>query len=627
MQSAAAKFEETNPSVRHTVPIRAPLSGNSHQEKNRRSLPSHRRRGLARRGTALGKLLCLRRKRAGGTILSKVDSRTPNDPLNFTYSANDRLVQVTKGPTGSATILGQFDYNHDGNRIRHRYSDRGDIDYFYDDGAVLEERNASDDSLLAYYVYADRLVSLVQPLGNQYYHHDALGSTIGLTDSFGNDKKSYHLDPWGNIRWETGTSDNRHIFTGKEHDKNTGLVYFGARFYDPEVGRFITQDTYLGEENTPPSLHRYLYAHSNPTVYVDQEGLFAMAGMAGVALEQYYSQWSGWGQQSGDLWTSSGQPLIKGPSGGEVYIPKHAPMAEIHDRDTTVESPNGQLNETMAETMERAKRRWRAEEQAWREEEPSPSAVSKAEMMQSFGDTKEQHESKLMAKGIVPPGVRCEGGLCDIGLMKKAAAALKPPEDWYNPFSWIARWGELGQITFSEEYAKHIPPSLHTKIQAEWFKETYEVGTIATFLYGGLSGLRPGEFARKLRPKAKPYTRPSIEPKLGAPTRTRLRDPKTGRFVSDPANPPSQYKFTDAQRRAEWKRLAEDPKSPLTELQRKQIRERGWRGPQRINQKTGEVETMELSHEPVPLREGGKEVVPRWPGEHAAVDPHRYLKK
>jgi hypothetical protein len=97
--------------------------------------------------------------------------------------------------------------------------------------------------------------------------------------------------------------------------------------------------------------------------------------------------------------------------------------------------------------------------------------------------------------------------------------------------------------------------------------------------------------------------------------------------VSDPANPPSPYEFTDAQRRAAWKKLAEDPSSPLTDLERQHIKERGWRGPQRPNPKTGETETMELSHEPVPLREGGMEVVPRWPDEHAAVDPHRKLKK
>ncbi len=45
-----------------------------------------------------------------------------------------------------------------------------------------------------------------------------------------------------------------------------------ARFYDPDVGRFLNQDTYLGESGTPPSLHRYLYAYSNPNYYTDPSG-------------------------------------------------------------------------------------------------------------------------------------------------------------------------------------------------------------------------------------------------------------------------------------------------------------------------------------------------------------------
>jgi RHS repeat-associated protein len=109
------------------------------------------------------------------------------------------------------------------------------------------------------------------------------------------------------------------------------------------------------------------------------------------------------------------------------------------------------------------------------------------------------------------------------------------------------------------------------------------------------------------------------------PNLSRYRD-TSGRFISDPARSRSEYKYTDAQRRSAWRRLEEDPRSGLTEAERTQIRTRGYRGPQRVNE-YGEIETMELSHEPVNMRDGGTEVVPRWPRDHAAVDPHRYLKK
>ena len=132
---------------------------------------------------------------------------------------------------------------------------------------------------------------------------------------------------------------------------------------------------------------------------------------------------------------------------------------------------------------------------------------------------------------------------------------------------------------------------------------------------------------RPAAPDANVPSKPAPRQTDVATNRTgRLRDPKTGRFVSDPANPPSPHTMTDAQRRAHWKRLAQDPTSPLTPAQRAEIKARGSRGPRRKN-KFGEWETMELSHEPTPLREGGTSVMPRWPGDHAALDPHRLLPK
>jgi RHS repeat-associated protein len=207
-----------------------------------------------------------------GNTLSKSDSAKPDEDINFSYDSRNQLVRTTRGPPASQEILGSYDYNAQGLRVRHLGSERGDVAYYYDDKAVLEEHNATDDSLLAHYRYADRLLSLTTTGGSQFYHYDGLGSTVNLSDDAGEVQVSYLLDPWGNIKEQTGTSVNRQIFTGQEHDEKTGLIYFGARFYDPEVGRFINQDSYLGVPGTPPSLHRYLYAYGNPTVYIDLYG-------------------------------------------------------------------------------------------------------------------------------------------------------------------------------------------------------------------------------------------------------------------------------------------------------------------------------------------------------------------
>ncbi|MCG8614460.1 MAG: hypothetical protein MI864_28440 [Pseudomonadales bacterium] len=165
-------------------------------------------------------------------------------------------------------------------RIRHLDSERGDIEYIYDGNSVLEEVQNNSNTLVAHYRYADRLLSLTTPGTTQYYHYSSLGTTANLTDPAGNTVISYRTDPYGEITKQEGNSVNRQVFTGQEHDELTGLIYFGARFYDPDIGRFITQDSYLGEPGTPPSLHRYLYAYGIPTVCIDPDGRAAYLASA-----------------------------------------------------------------------------------------------------------------------------------------------------------------------------------------------------------------------------------------------------------------------------------------------------------------------------------------------------------
>ncbi len=73
-------------------------------------------------------------------------------------------------------------------------------------------------------------------------------------------------------RTSTGNSADIFGFTGHEMDRETGLVYMKGRYYDPEIGRFLTEDPAIGDPSVPPSLHEYLYAYANPTFYVDPDG-------------------------------------------------------------------------------------------------------------------------------------------------------------------------------------------------------------------------------------------------------------------------------------------------------------------------------------------------------------------
>ena len=208
----------------------------------------------------------------GNSLEKTVTEGTVITHTAFAYDARNFLKNVTSGGVGSEVGQGEYDYNYAGMRIRHKNSERGNIDYIYDDKSVLEERSLDDQSLFAHYRYADRLLSLSTGSDTQFYHYSAHRTTTNLSDASGNVQVSYRTNPWGEITQQEGSSANRQVFTGQEHDEKTGLIYFGARYYDPDSARFITQDSYLGEVGTPPSLHRYLYANGNPGYYVDPDG-------------------------------------------------------------------------------------------------------------------------------------------------------------------------------------------------------------------------------------------------------------------------------------------------------------------------------------------------------------------
>jgi len=122
---------------------------------------------------------------------------------------------------------------------------------------------------------SDRLISLTRTdEGRRYFSLDGLRSVVNLTDDDGNEVASYHLDAWGNFRFpnELTQSANRFAFTGHIYDQETGLYNAKARYFDPKLGRFLTQDSFLGQIDTPPSLHRYTYGWNRPTFYVDLTG-------------------------------------------------------------------------------------------------------------------------------------------------------------------------------------------------------------------------------------------------------------------------------------------------------------------------------------------------------------------
>lgn len=108
----------------------------------------------------------------------------------------------------------------------------------------------------------------------RFYHSDHLGSTSMVTDEAGRRIGVFSYDPFGAViaHLSDNTNSVNYTFTGQERDLTSGLMNFGARFYDPLWGRFLSADTMVPNPADPRAFHRYAYVLNNPVAYTDPSG-------------------------------------------------------------------------------------------------------------------------------------------------------------------------------------------------------------------------------------------------------------------------------------------------------------------------------------------------------------------
>ncbi|MGB9722144.1 MAG: RHS repeat-associated core domain-containing protein, partial [bacterium] len=142
------------------------------------------------------------------------------------------------------------------------------IDNFRLEGGIAPSPNE------AKYVYVNNVhLCKIDAYGEPYFYLcDALGTPIRITNKNWVTVKDESFKAFGEQLTSSGTFVNTHRFTGKEYE-NSGIYYFGARYYDPWLGRFLTPDL-LGkfEPKDPKTINPYIYCTDNPLRYVDPTG-------------------------------------------------------------------------------------------------------------------------------------------------------------------------------------------------------------------------------------------------------------------------------------------------------------------------------------------------------------------
>ena len=122
----------------------------------------------------------------------------------------------------------------------------------------------------------------------RYFHPDHLGSTALVTDEEGQVVERVEYKPFGDVHRRevrdpaTGqlivanaaSTVTPFSFTGQRYDASTGLYFYNARYYDPQLGRFTQPDTIVQNPSDPQNLNRYSYVRNNPIRFVDPSGHF-----------------------------------------------------------------------------------------------------------------------------------------------------------------------------------------------------------------------------------------------------------------------------------------------------------------------------------------------------------------
>jgi len=190
--------------------------------------------------------------------------------VNFSFDSGNRLLQA-----GGAV----FAYDANDNCISSTTSGN-ETQFVYENVAsklsnLLVRTQSSGNH--TFYVYGIGLIGHQDLNGYCVYHYDFRGSTVVLTDTLGAVADRYTYGAYGELLTHTGTIDTPFLYNGRDGVmiESNGLYYMRARYYSPELKRFINADSKKGSINDSKTLNLFAFAKCDPVIYVDPQGQYA----------------------------------------------------------------------------------------------------------------------------------------------------------------------------------------------------------------------------------------------------------------------------------------------------------------------------------------------------------------
>ncbi len=194
-----------------------------------------------------------------------------------TYDQERHLVQIT---SASTTLTFIYDGN-DQRIIQNVTANSKTTSTFYTNGYEETLNSGSTPPYIVYYTLGGKMVGMrranqpgINTNGQFRVVGDQLGSTTLIIDTatVPNVTQREYYKPYGEVAFSSGSSRTDKGFTGQRLDASSGLMYYGARYYDPVLSYFISADPTVPDPSNAVDYNRYFYVRGNPLRFIDALG-------------------------------------------------------------------------------------------------------------------------------------------------------------------------------------------------------------------------------------------------------------------------------------------------------------------------------------------------------------------